>query len=84
MQENEKYIITPRIRKFLAYDKNGKPIPATYVDTNTANYVFTVDSSWSAIRFTYYASDEDKIMLARRPSTTICRLWLWIWEKFKF
>lgn len=65
LQENEKYIITPRIRKFLAYDKNGKPIPATYVDTNTANYVFTVDSSWSAIRFTYYASDEDKIMLAK-------------------
>nr|DAL86149.1 MAG TPA: GDSL like Lipase Acylhydrolase [Caudoviricetes sp.] len=65
LQENEKYIITPRIRKFLAYDKNGKPIPSTYVDANTTNYVFTVDSSWSAIRFTYYVSDEDKIMLAK-------------------
>lgn len=73
LQENEKYIITPRIRKFLAYDKNGTFISSTYVDANTTNYVFTMDSSWSAIRFTYYVSDEDKIMLSQgeEPQTYV-------------
>ena len=65
LQENEKYIITPRIRKFLAYDKNNKVIVNSYIDANTDNYVFTMNSSWSAIRFTYYVSDEDKIMLSQ-------------------
>ena len=73
LQKNEKYIITPRIRKFLAYDKNNKPITTTYIDANTNNYVFTMDSSWSAIRFTYYVSDEDKIMLSQgeEPQTYV-------------
>lgn len=73
LQENEKYIITPRIRKFLAYDKNNKVIVSSYVDANTTNYVFTMDSSWSAIRFTYYVSDEDKIMLSQgeEPQTYV-------------
>lgn len=73
LQENEKYIITPRIRKFLAYDKNGTVIVSSYVDANTTNYVFTMDSSWSAIRFTYYVSDEDKIMLSQgeEPQTYV-------------
>ena len=73
LQENEKYIITPRIRKFLAYDKNGTVIVSSYVDANTTNYVFTMDSSWSAIRFTYYVSDKDKIMLSQgeEPQTYV-------------
>lgn len=73
LQENKKYIITPRIRKFLAYDKNNKPVVETYVDAATTNYVFSMDSSWSAIRFTYYSSDEDKIMLSQgeEPQTYV-------------
>ena len=65
LKKNEKYIITPKIRKFLAYDENNKPIIATYIDANTNNYVFTMDSSWDSIRFTYYVSDEDKMMLTK-------------------
>ena len=73
LKKNEKYIITPKIRKFLAYDENNNPITSTYVDTATNNFVFTMDNSWSAIRFTYYVSDEDKIMLSQgeEPQTYV-------------
>ena len=73
LKKNEKYIITPKIRKFLAYDENNKPITTTYIDANTNNYVFTMDSSWDSIRFTYYVSDEDKMMLSQgeEPQTYV-------------
>ena len=73
LKKNEKYIITPKIRKFLAYDENNKPITTTYIDANTNNYVFTMDSSWNSIRFTYYVSDEDKMMLSQgeEPQTYV-------------
>ena len=64
LQKNEKYIITPRIRKFLAYDKNNNPIAETYVDKSISNYIFTMNSNWSSVRFTYYSSDENNIMLS--------------------
>lgn len=63
LKKNEKYIITPKIRKFLAYDKDGVVISSSYVDANKTNYVFTMDSSWGFVRFTYYTSDEDKMMI---------------------
>lgn len=62
---NETYIITPRIRKFLAYDKNDKPIFAAYIDANTNNYVFTMGKDWGSVRFTYHASEEDTVMLSK-------------------
>lgn len=65
LKENEKYIITPKIRKFLAYDENNRPITSSFIDANTSNYVFTVQSNWASIRFTYYANDDDTIMLAK-------------------
>lgn len=65
LEENEKYIITPKIRKFLAYDKNNKPIQSSYVDENISNYIFTVESNWASIRFTYFVNDEDSLMLAK-------------------
>jgi hypothetical protein len=65
LKENEKYIITPKIRKFLAYDKDGVVISSSYVDANTTNYVFTMNSSWGFVRFTYYTSDEDKMMITQ-------------------
>lgn len=65
LENNESYIITPRIRKFLAYDKNDKPIITTYVDGNKNNYVFTVGSEWGSVRFSYYTSEENSVMLSK-------------------
>lgn len=59
-----KYIITPKIRKFLAYDKNKNPIKSSYINDITENYVFTMPEEWSGIRFTYYIEDENKVILA--------------------
>ena len=64
LKKREKYIISPKIRKFLAYDENKNPIVSSYVDTTTNNFVFTMEDSWSYVRFTCYAADFENIMLS--------------------
>ena len=63
--KNKKYIISPKIRKFLAYDENKNPIISTFVDSQKNNFVFTMNNSWKFIRFTCYTSDFEKMMLSQ-------------------
>ena len=64
LEKSKKYIISPKIRKFLAYDENKKPITSTYVDSTKNNFVFTMDNNWGFIRFSCYTSDFEKMMLS--------------------
>lgn len=64
LPRGKKYIISPKIRKFLAYDENKNAIPSTYVDAAKDNFVFTMDNSWGFIRFTCYSGDFENIMLS--------------------
>ena len=50
--------ISPRLRKFLAYDAGFNVNEESYVDAETANYTFTAEKD-CYIRFTYYNSDEN-------------------------
>lgn len=63
VKANEPIVISPKLRKFLAYDEHGNPIKSSYVsDETTEHYVFTptVDGS---IRVTFFVSDKDVAMV---------------------
>ena len=64
LPKGKKYTLSPKIRKFIAYDENKKPIISSFVDEVKNNYVFTMDNSWSYIRFTCYVADFESMMLS--------------------
>ena len=49
--------VTPKLRKFLAYEATNKePIYASYVNDETANYVYTADAA-CYVRVSYWANN---------------------------
>jgi len=62
--EGQSYVISPRIRKLLEYDKDKKKIVDTFVDGTFNNYVYTA-SVTGFVRFTYWTSEENKVMFEK-------------------
>ena len=62
VKANEPIVISPRIRKFLAFDSSRQPITNSYTDEVSEPFVFTptVDGS---VRITFYKSDIDIAMV---------------------
>ena len=69
LQKGVTYTISPRIRKLLAYDKDGNSIASTYVGEAKTNYTFTFGNDWESIRFTTYESDTE-IMIEKGSEAT--------------
>lgn len=54
--------ISPRCRKFLAYDINNKPIKSSYQSNAISNYTYTAKAD-GYVKFSYFVSDENIIQL---------------------
>lgn len=57
IEEGESITISPRARKFLAYDEYFQPISESYLTDEVSNHTYTATKK-GFIRFTYYNSDK--------------------------
>lgn len=69
VKNNVTVVISPAARHFLAYDKNGVPISASWKNTNQNNYAFT-PSADGFIRFTFWASDKSSVQVETGSTPT--------------
>lgn len=56
--------ISPRIRKILLFDEHYDPITTSYVDEIKFNYIFDKPTGAKYLKITYYANDENSIMVS--------------------
>lgn len=65
-----KICVSPRLRKFLAYDSNYQPISASFINTAQQNAIIT-NNNYKYIRVNYYASDEDTLQIEDNTAPTV-------------
>ena len=72
LQAGTSYIISPKCRKFLAYNLDKTAIKTSYQSELKTNYVYTPNED-CYIRFSYYIDDENKIQLEKGTTVTTYR-----------
>ena len=61
IKTGEKYIIKPKIRKFILFDSYKHVIADTFLDINSSSEYSFVSEFDGYMRFTYYAEDESNV-----------------------
>ena len=69
LQAGISYIISPKCRKFLAYNLDKTAIKTSYQSDLKTNYVYTPNEN-CYIRFSYYVDDENTIQLEEGTTVT--------------